>query len=336
MKLSREEFIKIFCRKRNYIPGGSIILDNDKEYELFIDKYGESDRDAAYCDKKDIRRNVYKHRIDKIKRLDITKEDFTSHYNECPSEALIKLTQSNIPGLKEKTLRNIDILLKEEDGFNTFYEIFQKTYTSLGWLKIKTQLKLEKLCIEKHKKREEERALQKKALTDSIQETVVEEEQVIDEGSFQDNNQQTCIEVPVSKNNKKKVYISIHKLARDVKLAVNLKELYNHQCQVCSIQLRVANGYKSEAHHIQPYNESHKGDDCWSNMLVVCPNCHLQFDELYYAIEPNTLVIHCFDETNVFHGSKIQLQPGHQLDNKYLEYAWNRFLEMKSVAIETY
>ncbi|MED4284905.1 HNH endonuclease [Priestia megaterium] len=334
MKVSRDEFIKIFCRKRNYIPNGSIILDTEEEYELFIDKYGEPDRGAAYCDKKEIRENVSKYRIDKIKRLNITKEDFIRLYNKCPSEALIKLTQSRIPGLKEKKLRDIDTLLKEEGGFDTFYEIFQTTYISLGWLEIKTRLKLEKLCIEKHKKRAEERALQKKALKDSIQQTIVNEEQVIDEELSQDSNQQNHNEVPVSKNNKKKVYISIQKLARAVKLAVNLKELYNHQCQVCNVQLCVPNGYKSEAHHIQPYNDNHKGDDCWSNMLVVCPNCHLQFDELYFAIEPDTLTIHCFDKTNVFHGTKIKLQPEHQLEYKYLEYAWNRFSEMKSVVIE--
>lgn len=68
-------------------------------------------------------------------------------------------------------------------------------------------------------------------------------------------------------------------LKRDRKRAAALKKHYDNICTFCEIQLQVAaDRFYSEAAHIKPLGNPHDGPDKASNMLVLCPNHHLQFD----------------------------------------------------------
>lgn len=124
--------------------------------------------------------------------------------------------------------------------------------------------------------------------------------------------------------------VVISRFVRDSSISMDLKELYGNCCMVCGFTIKTPFGNKSEAHHIQPYNKYHKGNDCWANMIVLCPNCHSHFDYIYYAIEPKTQTLHCIDEEDIYHGKKIERHPKHDFDFAYLEYAWLKFQEVKS------
>ena len=66
---------------------------------------------------------------------------------------------------------------------------------------------------------------------------------------------------------------------RDRKKAAALKKHYNNTCIFCEVQLQVAEDRSySEAAHIRPLGKPHDGPDKMSNMLVLCPNHHIQFD----------------------------------------------------------
>ncbi len=66
---------------------------------------------------------------------------------------------------------------------------------------------------------------------------------------------------------------------RDRKKAAALKKHYNNTCVFCGTKLQVAEDrFYSEAAHIKPLGAPHNGPDKASNMLVLCPNHHLQFD----------------------------------------------------------
>lgn len=118
--------------------------------------------------------------------------------------------------------------------------------------------------------------------------------------------------------------VVIQRLVRDSKIARELKIFYKNYCQVCNTSLRKSDGsYYSEAHHIQPYNKIHQGDDIPSNLLVLCSNCHTQFDDSFYAIEPTTKEVHCIFSDDAKHLTKLNLK--HELNLKYLDYAWNLF-----------
>lgn len=66
---------------------------------------------------------------------------------------------------------------------------------------------------------------------------------------------------------------------RDRKKAAVLKQHYDNRCMFCGTRLQVSeNNFYSEAAHIRGLGEPHNGPDNVSNMLVLCPNHHLQFD----------------------------------------------------------
>lgn len=125
--------------------------------------------------------------------------------------------------------------------------------------------------------------------------------------------------------------VTIQRMVRDSKISRSLRKLYDNECQLCGYRLRNSNGdYYSEAHHIQPYNKVHRGDDNRQNLIVLCPNCHTQFDDLYYSIHPRTKRIHCiFGEEDHYHLEVLRMKEGHTLNPKYLLHTWKLFEEKK-------
>ncbi len=76
-----------------------------------------------------------------------------------------------------------------------------------------------------------------------------------------------------------------YRILRDTELARKLKLLHKHRCQICLVTLSVAGSPYSEAHHIIPLGQPHNGPDIPGNIIVVCPNCHVQLD--YFSIKLN-------------------------------------------------
>ena len=72
---------------------------------------------------------------------------------------------------------------------------------------------------------------------------------------------------------------------RDSKLVARVKRLEGYACQLCgcSIELPGQENEYVEAHHIQPLGRPHCGPDTLENLIVVCPNHHVQLD--YGGIE---------------------------------------------------
>jgi len=96
-----------------------------------------------------------------------------------------------------------------------------------------------------------------------------------------------------------------YRILRDTRLARMLKELYQNKCQVCCKTVQLSNGKTyAEAHHIIPLGKPHFGPDSRSNVLVLCPNHHVQFD--YGAIELTLSTIH--------------LHPSHEIDAHSIDY----------------
>jgi len=166
---------------------------------------------------------------------------------------------------------------------------------------------------------------------------------VIEDDETQENNElaSICIEYleendinmkdvllydSMSENNQKIKDVELSRLVRSTYLSEKLKQAYDNCCQLCGTRLmkNIKEAY-SEVHHIRPYNKTHQGDDTIGNMVVLCPNCHSQFDNLYYAIHPNTKLVHSINEKDRFHLSNMEFIEGHNLDEKYLTYTWNLF-----------
>ena len=73
-----------------------------------------------------------------------------------------------------------------------------------------------------------------------------------------------------------------YRILRETEMARKIKMLHKNTCQMCGILLTVAGRAYSEAHHLKPLGRPHFGPDIPSNIIVACPNCHVQLD--YFSI----------------------------------------------------
>ena len=108
------------------------------------------------------------------------------------------------------------------------------------------------------------------------------------------------------------------RIIRDTKLIRDLKEKYNNTCQICGVKLRLPNGKGySEGHHLQKLGGIHRGPDIKENIIILCPNHHIEFDYGMIAIKQG-VVIH-IDPKNIHNGQPLAYFRD-DLNNKYLEY----------------
>jgi len=100
-------------------------------------------------------------------------------------------------------------------------------------------------------------------------------------------------------------HTEVYRILRDTPLARKIKLLHKNKCQLCGnfISLSDGNTY-SEAHHIKPLGRPHNGPDIAENIIVLCPNHHVQLD--FGALKINK------EEILSIHG--------HDINVHYIEY----------------
>ena len=102
------------------------------------------------------------------------------------------------------------------------------------------------------------------------------------------------------------------RLVRDTQIANLIKQLYQHECQVCNKALQLPQGLYAEGAHIQPLGSPHNGPDVESNILCLCPNHHVLFDSGAFSIADDFSLIGISEALTV--------HPMHQIDLKYVRY----------------
>ncbi len=104
----------------------------------------------------------------------------------------------------------------------------------------------------------------------------------------------------------------ISRVIRCTKVGNRIKELYHCQCQFCGETLHTPAGPYAECCHIRPLGEPHKGPDIMSNVLCLCPNCHVRFDTYAVTLSDDLLLSDS--------GRKIALAKGHTIDLEFVRY----------------
>ena len=111
---------------------------------------------------------------------------------------------------------------------------------------------------------------------------------------------------------------------RNTKLAAKLKKQYKNICQFCDEPLEIAKDlYYTEAAHIKPLGKPHDGPDKAGNILVLCPNHHLQFDRgaLRIIKAGDDYTIRTKSTADPLAGKAINLQ--HELDEECVAYHYD-------------
>lgn len=114
--------------------------------------------------------------------------------------------------------------------------------------------------------------------------------------------------------------VQVSRVVRNTTLAKEIKELYDHRCQVYGEQRMKGPGEPyAEAHHVRPLGGSPPGPDVEENIIVLCPDHHADFDYGMVEIEPNTLQItHAYDQSLT--GTKLRVESRHNLATNFFEF----------------
>jgi putative restriction endonuclease len=76
----------------------------------------------------------------------------------------------------------------------------------------------------------------------------------------------------------RRVQTTVLRIVRDTAISRKVKALHDFHCQMCGIRLDCEGGPYAEAAHIRPLGAPHYGPDVIANVLCLCPNHHVLFD----------------------------------------------------------
>jgi len=104
------------------------------------------------------------------------------------------------------------------------------------------------------------------------------------------------------------------RIVRDTGKSRYVKALYDYTCQMCGIQLKTPTGAYAEGAHIKALGIPHNGPDNESNLLCLCPNCHVLFDSGAVAISDVLRVLGILGEPLLY------CEPHHEIAIEFIRY----------------
>ncbi|MFF0714669.1 HNH endonuclease [Streptomyces bauhiniae] len=110
---------------------------------------------------------------------------------------------------------------------------------------------------------------------------------------------------------------TVSKIVRDTPMVRRAKGMHADHCQVCGIQLATRFGTYSEGAHIRGLGRPHDGPDEMANLLVLCPNHHVQFDALAIYVDTAGDVRYTADDGRI---GELRRIPGHLIAEAHLRY----------------
>lgn len=126
------------------------------------------------------------------------------------------------------------------------------------------------------------------------------------------NSKSEINEAPEEYTIPKRKQSSVNKIIRNYQRAINVKSWYGYACQVCSLAIKTTAGLYAEAAHIQPLGEPHNGPDIEANLLCLCPNHHVMFDNGSFTIADDFSLIGI--------PGKITVIGKHKIDRRFIQY----------------
>lgn len=123
---------------------------------------------------------------------------------------------------------------------------------------------------------------------------------------------QVVAEEPAGYSTPDRREVTVSRIVRDTAQAKRIKAIYDHRCQMCGTRLECPAGPYAEAAHIQPLGAPHHGPDTKDNILCLCPNHHVLFDNGAVSIA---------DDLSLVGGDgKLAVRRDHTLNRRYLAY----------------
>lgn len=119
-----------------------------------------------------------------------------------------------------------------------------------------------------------------------------------------------------------RIEVVVQRMIRDTAMIRWVKKIHDYHCQVCDVRLQVPAGPRAEGAHIKPLGRPHNGEDKPGNVLCLCPNHHVLFDEGAFAIADN---FELMSNPGMGIAGRLRLHDKHKLIPEYLQYHREHF-----------
>ena len=106
--------------------------------------------------------------------------------------------------------------------------------------------------------------------------------------------------------------MTVSRIIRDTVQAERIKALYDHRCQMCGVRLECPAGPYAEAAHIRPLGAPHDGPDTDGNILCLCPNHHVLFDNGAVSVADDLALVGV--------DGRLTVHRDHPVNRRYLAY----------------
>ena len=127
----------------------------------------------------------------------------------------------------------------------------------------------------------------------------------------------TDTQLPLGSTEPKRELFLTDRIVRSTAVANSVKNLHDHTCQVCGVQISTPQGNYAEAAHIQPLGRPHNGPDVTENVLCLCANCHVKFDRGAIGVADDFTLINA--------DGKLRQVKGHAISTEYLAHHRRRY-----------
>lgn len=118
----------------------------------------------------------------------------------------------------------------------------------------------------------------------------------------------------------------VQRIVRDAAAARRVKELYDHECQICGVRLVGPDAQPySEGAHIRPLGKPHHGPDVERNILCLCPNCHVRLDMGAIVIDDDWSIIVRAGILGENVRAKLNRDAKHKVHEEYVRYHRERW-----------
>ncbi|MFF4196646.1 YDG/SRA domain-containing protein [Nonomuraea sp. NPDC001831] len=113
------------------------------------------------------------------------------------------------------------------------------------------------------------------------------------------------------------VTTTVQRIVRNSAVVQRVKEWHEHRCQICGLAIEVNGGHYSEGAHIRALGKPHNGPDVEENVLCLCPNDHVRFDNGALYLSHDLKVIDALTGAVV---GPLRLHKHHRIDLGHVGY----------------
>ncbi len=120
-------------------------------------------------------------------------------------------------------------------------------------------------------------------------------------------------------------FVTTQRRVRSTQHTRAVKELYGGLCQLCRIPVTLGDGvHYSEGAHVQALGRPHLGPDVPENILCLCPNCHVLFDNGARLVSDELRVVDALSGQVI---GDLYVHARHNLEVRYLRQHRARWID---------